>query len=229
MAVAAAGGGIWTTPTTRSRRTCSGTRRPTTCRQRHSARSTYDEGSGTLYAGSGEPNGSSDSEAGLGLFKSTDFGGSWTQVPGSVSVATNRAIGAIVVDPTDPDKIYIGTAVARHGSSSVNGGRRTPPERPGARRVPLDRRRPDVRPRDRTSPARRWPTRRPAHRARLLRRRDLQARARPERPNRSTPPSSATGSGAPTSPAAAPTGSQVFHTMNQNDFTGPDFIGDSDG
>jgi hypothetical protein len=36
----------------------------------------YDAPRETLYAGSGEPNGSSDSEAGLGLFKSTDGGAS---------------------------------------------------------------------------------------------------------------------------------------------------------
>jgi len=90
----------------------------------------YDAGSEVLYAGSGEPNGSSDSEAGLGLFESTDFGASWTQVPGSVPVATNRSIGAIAVDPTEPETIYIGTDVARHGSSSVNGGRFTPPSAP---------------------------------------------------------------------------------------------------
>ena len=42
-------------------------------------------------------------------------------------VATGRSIGAIAVDPADPDHIFIGTDVARHGSSSVNGGRFTPP------------------------------------------------------------------------------------------------------
>src|SRR3954452_9128944 len=42
----------------------------------------------TLYAGSGEPNGSGDSEAGLGLFKSTNGGQSWQVVAGSQSVAT---------------------------------------------------------------------------------------------------------------------------------------------
>jgi hypothetical protein len=89
-----------------------------------------DAAHGTLYAGSGEPNGSSDSEAGLGLFKSTDGGASWSLVPGSQSVATNRSIGAIATDPRTPNTIYIGTAVARHGSSSSNGGRRTPPDAP---------------------------------------------------------------------------------------------------
>jgi hypothetical protein len=95
----------------------------------------------TLYVGTGEPNGSSDSEAGVGLYKSTDSGKSWTVVPGSTastapcasgggtcSVAAGRSIGAIAVDPADPNHILIGTDVARHGVSSVNGGRFTPPD-----------------------------------------------------------------------------------------------------
>jgi hypothetical protein len=84
----------------------------------------------TLYAGSGEPNGSGDSEAGLGLFKSVDGGQSWQLVAGSRAVAINRSIGAIAVKPGAPGTIYIGTDVARHGSSSANGGRRTPPNAP---------------------------------------------------------------------------------------------------
>lgn len=96
----------------------------------------------TLYVGTGEPNGSGDSEAGVGLYKSTDFGKSWTLVAGSTAstapctdnpasltcpVATGRSIGAIAIDPANPSHIFIGTDVARHGSSSVNGGRFTPP------------------------------------------------------------------------------------------------------
>ena len=57
----------------------------------------------TIYAGSGEPNGSGDSEAGLGLYKSTDGGDSWTLVPGSADVAKDRSIGAIAIDPSDAD------------------------------------------------------------------------------------------------------------------------------
>src|SRR6266446_2698717 len=94
----------------------------------------------TLYAGTGEPNGSSDSEAGVGLYKSTDGGKNWTLVAGSTAstapcgsgagncpVATDRSIGAIAIDPANANHIFIGTDVARHGSSSVNGGRFTPP------------------------------------------------------------------------------------------------------
>lgn len=84
----------------------------------------------TLYVGTGEENGSSDSEAGVGLYKSTDFGTSWTLVAGSVAVAKDRSIGAVAVDPTNAKHIYIGTDVARHGATSVNGGRFTPPNAP---------------------------------------------------------------------------------------------------
>ena len=84
----------------------------------------------TLYVGTGEQNGSSDSEAGVGLYKSTNFGQSWSLVRGSVAVARDRAIGAIAIDPLNPLHLYIGTDVARHGASSVNGGRFTPPDAP---------------------------------------------------------------------------------------------------
>lgn len=89
----------------------------------------------SLYVGTGEPNGSSDSEAGVGLYKSTDEGASFTKVPtmvGSKDFALNRSIGSVVIDPTNLQHMYLGTAVARHGASSVNGGRFTPP---GAARV----------------------------------------------------------------------------------------------
>jgi hypothetical protein len=96
----------------------------------------------TLYVGTGEPNGSGDSEAGVGLYKSINGGSSWSLVPGSTAntapcasnaasftcpVATGRSIGAIAVDPANASHIFIGTDVARHGSSSSNGGRFTPP------------------------------------------------------------------------------------------------------
>lgn len=82
-----------------------------------------------LYAGTGEPNGSGDSEAGVGLYRLKN-GRDWELVPGSVRVAKDRSIAAIAVDPLNPRRIFIGTAVARHGSSSVNGGRFTPPGAP---------------------------------------------------------------------------------------------------
>jgi hypothetical protein len=89
-----------------------------------------DSSGSTVYVGTGEPNGSSDSEAGLGLYKSTDGGAHWSQVTGSFAVAHDRAIAAIAVDPVNASHIWIGTAVARHGMSSTYGGRFTPPDAP---------------------------------------------------------------------------------------------------
>jgi hypothetical protein len=99
-----------------------------------------DTSGNTLYVGTGEPNGSADCEAGVGLYKSTNGGSSWSPVAGSTAstapcasgagtcpVATGRSIGAIAIDPANASHIFIGTDVARHGSSSVNGGRFTPP------------------------------------------------------------------------------------------------------
>ncbi len=92
---------------------------------------------GSLYVGTGEPNGSSDSEAGLGVYRSADGGRTFAKVPtfvAGVDFARDRSVSSVNVDPTDPRHLYVGTAVARHGSSSVNGGRFTPP---GAAKVGL--------------------------------------------------------------------------------------------
>ena len=89
-----------------------------------------DKSGRTIYVGTGEPSGSGDSEAGLGLYKSTDRGEHWKLVPGSYAVAKDRGIGEIAVDPKNPRHIWIGTTVARHAGSGVSGGRFTPPGAP---------------------------------------------------------------------------------------------------
>ena len=83
-----------------------------------------------IYVGTGEENGSSDSEAGVGLYKSTDGGDHWSLVAGSQAVAQDRSIGSIAVDPANPSHILIGTDEARHGLSSNTSGRFTPPGAP---------------------------------------------------------------------------------------------------
>jgi hypothetical protein len=94
---------------------------------------TYDAASDTLYAGTGEPNASADSEAGLGLFKSTDGGDTWTHLAALTTTAIsgtwtnkdaflNRAISAIVVDPTDSNTLYVGSASSIRGVCSVSNG-----------------------------------------------------------------------------------------------------------
>jgi hypothetical protein len=71
----------------------------------------------TVYAGTGEGNASGDSEAGLGLYRSTDEGNHWSLVPGSVAVANNRSIVWVAVQPGDPNHILIGT---RSGTRAEN-------------------------------------------------------------------------------------------------------------
>src|SRR5438034_2935993 len=65
------------------------------------------DASGNIYAGTGEPNGSGDSEAGVGLYKSTNGGSSWSLVAGSTAVATGRSVGAIAIDPVNASHIFI--------------------------------------------------------------------------------------------------------------------------
>jgi hypothetical protein len=90
----------------------------------------HDKTGKTIYVGTGEPSGSSDSEAGLGLYKSTDRGEHWRLVPGSFAVAKDRGIGEIAIDPRNKRHILLGTTVARHSLSGVSGGRFTPPGAP---------------------------------------------------------------------------------------------------
>src|SRR5690349_808342 len=72
----------------------------------------------TIYVGTGEANGSGDSEAGLGLYKTTDDGAHWALVPGSFAVANNRAIAWIAIDPANAKHILIGTRSGTHGEGS---------------------------------------------------------------------------------------------------------------
>ena len=73
----------------------------------------------TVYAGTGEPNASADSEAGLGIYKSTDGGDTWSFVPGS-EVFRDRAIGALAFDKDH--NLLVGLASAIRGVSSVSSG-----------------------------------------------------------------------------------------------------------
>ena len=85
----------------------------------------------TLYVGTGEANNSGDSEAGLGLYKSTDDGKHWSLVPGSFAVANNRSIAWVAVEPGNANHILFGTRSGTHGdgsnSTSVQPPRPSPP------------------------------------------------------------------------------------------------------
>lgn len=78
----------------------------------------------TVYVGTGEANASGDSEAGLGLYKTTDDGAHWSLVPGSFAAANNRAIAWVAIEPGDAGHILIGTrsGVRGLGSNSTNTG-----------------------------------------------------------------------------------------------------------
>src|SRR5207237_5239610 len=96
-----------------------------------------DSSGNTLYLGTGEANRcSSGCESGVGIYKSTNGGDSWTKLADAcISNATyscansgdaflGRAISEIVVDPSNAQHIFVGSAQAVRGLSHVigNGG-----------------------------------------------------------------------------------------------------------
>src|SRR5437764_2358574 len=103
----------------------------------------------TLYVGTGEANASADSEAGFGIYKTSDGGDTWTHldahtdVPAGTGVNCDaifgtggfrtapaysgpafdgRAISSIVIDRNNPSVIYVGSTRAVRGVSSVLSG-----------------------------------------------------------------------------------------------------------
>jgi len=86
-----------------------------------------DPSGNTVYAGTGDSASGADSEAGAGLFKTTNGGQSWALVPGSQAVAKDRSISAVLLDPRDPKTFYIATLWSLHGTSAVSGGHAEPP------------------------------------------------------------------------------------------------------
>ncbi len=75
----------------------------------------------TLYVGTGEANASGDSAAGVGLYKSTDGGNTFSTVLGE-AVFRGRAIASIAIVPGSANIIYVATTRGVAGVSSVNGG-----------------------------------------------------------------------------------------------------------
>ena len=104
-----------------------------------------DKRGNTLYLGTGEPNRcSSGCEAGVGIYKTTDSGNHWTKLADNcVDNATytcvnhgdaflGRAISSIVIDPTNPSHIIVGSARAVRGMSHVIGAGGQTSGEPGA-------------------------------------------------------------------------------------------------
>ena len=92
----------------------------------------------TLYVGTGEPNGSGDSNAGLGIYKSTDGGNNWSHLAANTSVAAAMGCGATpVIGPysgpafdgrsiasivVDGNTLYVGSARGVLGDGVPSGG-----------------------------------------------------------------------------------------------------------
>ncbi len=72
----------------------------------------------TIYVGTGEGNASGDSEAGLGLYKTTDGGTHWARVAGSFAAANNRSITWVAIQKGDPNHILLGTRTGVRGIGS---------------------------------------------------------------------------------------------------------------
>jgi photosystem II stability/assembly factor-like uncharacterized protein len=72
-----------------------------------------------LYCGTGEANLSADSYGGVGLYRTIDGGATWHLHAGSEKTGLPRRIGAIAVDPFDPQHLVVGgvgfNEVAQHG------------------------------------------------------------------------------------------------------------------
>lgn len=56
-----------------------------------------------VYAGTGEPDIRSQHSYGIGMFKSTDAGKTWTHI----GLEATRQIARVVVDPADPNRVYV--------------------------------------------------------------------------------------------------------------------------
>jgi len=70
-----------------------------------------------IYAGTGESDIRSDLATGDGVYKSTDAGRSWQHV----GLADSRQISRIVIDPSDPNVVYVGALGHAYGPNAERG------------------------------------------------------------------------------------------------------------
>jgi len=89
---------------------------------------TFDAAHNVLYAGTGEPNASGDSEAGVGIYRSIDGGANWALVPGSPAISSGNSIASIAV--AKDGTLYVGTTLGVRGVSGNSGGAVLDPNAP---------------------------------------------------------------------------------------------------
>jgi photosystem II stability/assembly factor-like uncharacterized protein len=73
--------------------------------------------SNIIYAGTGEGNFSGDCFFGMGILKTTDGGNTWQTLAAQLFVG--RAVNDIVIDPTNPNTLYVGIGSAFAGIATV--------------------------------------------------------------------------------------------------------------
>jgi photosystem II stability/assembly factor-like uncharacterized protein len=70
-----------------------------------------------VYVGTGEPDIRSQNSYGIGMFKSTDAGKTWTHI----GLEDTRQIGRVVVDPTNANRVYVAALGHIYDSNSERG------------------------------------------------------------------------------------------------------------
>src|SRR5437868_3475075 len=113
--MAAAGGGIWRTDNALSTSAPTWTFISGSFATNAIGTLTYDAAHTTLYAGTGEPNSSGDSEAGLGVYKSTDGGNTWTQLAANTTVPAGSGVDCDAVFGAPPGTFGVRSAPAYTG------------------------------------------------------------------------------------------------------------------
>ena len=91
-----------------------------------------DETGNTIYVGTGETNSPQNSGAGTGVYRSADGGDRWSRIstnitdpavsPSAIDFTSTRGIGAIAIEPGNPQVIYVATTTAMLGMTAVRGG-----------------------------------------------------------------------------------------------------------
>jgi photosystem II stability/assembly factor-like uncharacterized protein len=70
-----------------------------------------------IYVGTGESDMRSDIAYGNGMYKSTDAGNSWTRI----GLADSQQIAGILVDPADPNKVFVAALGHAYGPNTERG------------------------------------------------------------------------------------------------------------